>query len=420
MTDTADTTDRGHPISSVLSRIAGELKTVRDAPVWSMDTAETRAALVEVTRLSAAVAELEARIAHHAQIVEVEADSGATSTANWWAHATNLTRTAAHRKTRLAAALGAERFVPVRVALAEGRLLGDQAQVVIDAVDALPDDVDAGIKDDAVATLVGYAEQHDAKGLRVFGRRILDVVAPEVGEAHEARVLAAEERDAAAAATFRMVEDGHGKCHGRFTLPALHGAMLRKQLLAYAAPKHRAAVDGKVPVPGRPSAHRMGQALMEYVESYPVDRLPHSGGVNATVVVTMPLETLTGGLKAAQLDTGHRISPGLARRLACEAGIIPAVLGSGSQVLDLGRRPRFHTAPQRIALAIEQRGCTAEGCDWPPGLCHAHHDVPWHRGGDTSVKNGRLLCPHHHARAHDPTYTITEHPDGKVRFHRRT
>ena len=153
---------------------------------------------------------------------------------------------------------------------------------------------------------------------------------------------------------------------------------------------------------------------------YPAEHAPHAGGTSATVVVTMTLETLMGGLKAAQLDTGHRISPGLARRLACRAGIIPAVLGGQSQVLDLGRKTRFHTAPQRIALAIEQGGCTAEGCDWPPGMCHAHHDTPWHQGGDTSVKNGRLLCPRHHARAHDPTYEMTKLPGGKVRFHRRT
>ncbi|HWM04294.1 MAG TPA: HNH endonuclease signature motif containing protein, partial [Actinophytocola sp.] len=108
------------------------------------------------------------------------------------------------------------------------------------------------------------------------------------------------------------------------------------------------------------------------------------------------------------------------RRLACRAGIIPAVLGSRSQVLDLGRKTRFHTEPQRIALAMEQQGCTAEGCDWPPGMCHAHHDKPFSRGGNTDLKNGRLLCPRHHTRAHDPTYTTTKLPGGKVRFHRRT
>ena len=84
--------------------------------------------------------------------------------------------------------------------------------------------------------LLAHAVDHDAKALRVLGRRILDVVAPEIGEAHEARVLEAEEQAARAAASFTMVEDGHGRCHGRFTIPALHGQMLRKHLLAHAPP----------------------------------------------------------------------------------------------------------------------------------------------------------------------------------------
>ena len=234
------------------------------------------------------------------------------------------------------------------------------------------------------------------------------------------KVLEREERDAEAAATFRMYEDGHGKWHGRFTLPGLHGAMLKKTLMAYAAPKHRAAVDGYLPNHARPTDHKLGLAFMEYVARYPTDLLPNAGGMSASVVVLMDYQTLLGKLNAAQLDTGHRISPGLARKLACEAGIIPAVLGSKSQVLDLGRTTRFHTKTQRIALTIEQGGCTAEGCDWPPGMCHAHHHQPWSQGGDTSVKNGRLLCPRHHARAHDTVYTMTKLPEGKVRFHRRT
>ena len=95
------------------------------------------------------------------------------------------------------------------------------------------------------------------------------------------------------------------------------------------------------------------------------------------------------------------------------------MLGGKSQVLDLGRTRRFHTKSQRIAMALEQGGCTAEGCDWPPGLCHAHHEILWSLGGGTSVEHGLLLCPRHHARAHDPRYTMTKF-GGKVAFSRRT
>ncbi|QWZ07641.1 13E12 repeat family protein [Nocardioides panacis] len=77
--------------------------------------------------------------------------------------------------------------------------------------------------------------------------------------------------------------------------------------------------------------------------------MPRAGGVNATVVVTMTLEQLLSGLGAAGLDTGDRISAGAARRLACRAGLVPAVLGGASQVLDLGRTRRLHSRAQRLA-----------------------------------------------------------------------
>jgi hypothetical protein len=307
----------------------------------------------------------------------------------------------------------------VRVALADGRLLVDQAEAIIGAVEALPAEVVTDeVRRQAQDTLISHAAHHDAKALRIMGNRILELVAPEVGEAWEAKRLAAEEAEAAA--SFRMSEDGHGKAHGRFTVPSWVGEILRKALLAKAAPQHRAAVDGQAPEPGRPTAQKMGQAFIEYITGYPADRLPDAGGVSATVVVTMDLQTLLGALKAAQLDTGLRISPGLARRLACEAGIIPAVLNSPSQVLDLGRTRRFFTTAQRIALAIQHRGCAAEGCDAPPSMTHAHHHQEWANGGRTDIANALMLCSPHHARAHDPAYTMTKLPEGRVRFHRRT
>ncbi|MEJ7833336.1 MAG: DUF222 domain-containing protein [Nocardioides sp.] len=418
MASTVGTTDRGHPISAAVARMQAEVGSVAEQPAWSLGAEETRATLCELTRLAAQVAELELRVVAHADRVRVGDESGATSTANWWAHTTKITRREAHHKVRLAHSL--EDHEALRTDLANGMVLPEQAQVIAEALDALPGElVDAATLELAEKTLLTYAADHDAKGLRVLARRILDVVAPEIGETHTARQLEQEERDAEAAARFTMSEDGHGKCHGRFTLPALRGAMLSKALNAIAAPKHQAATDGQTPVPGRASAQRLGRAFCEYVERYPVDALPKAGGVSATVVVTMPLDALLGGLQAAHLDTGQAISASLARRLACAAGIIPAVLGSRSQVLDLGRKTRFHTEPQRIALGIEQGGCTAEACDWPPGMCHAHHDLPWSKGGHTSVKDGRLLCPRHHARAHDPTYTTTKLPGGKAAFHRR-
>jgi len=138
-------------------------------------------------------------------------------------------------------------------------------------------------------------------------------------------------------------------------------------------------------------------------------------------VVLMSLETLMGGVKAAKLDTGEHISAGLARRIACEAGIIPAVLGGKSEVLDLGRSSRLFKRAQRKAMIIRDRECRAEGCTIPAAWCEAHHwRKPWAQGGRTDLDDGVLLCSWHHHRAHDPTYDSSRMPNGDVRFSRRT
>ena len=47
-------------------------------------------------------------------------------------------------------------------------------------------------------------------------------------------------------------------------------------------------------------------------------------------------------MKAAHLDTDQALSAGEARRLACNAGLVPAVLGTEGQVLDAERRRIGH------------------------------------------------------------------------------
>jgi hypothetical protein len=194
--------------------------------------------------------------------------------------------------------------------------------------------------------------------------------------------------------------------------------MLKKALFAIASPRHQAS-KGKLGE-RRPTPERLGRAFVEFIQRYPTKRLPKTGGLNATAVVLIDLDTLMGKLKTAHLDTGEAISPGAARRLACEAGIIPAVLGGKSQVLDLGRKKRFYTEAQRIAKTIEAGGCEVEGCDAPPGTTHLHHEERWADGGETNLKDAIMICPWHHQRAHDTRYKMTRQPTGKVAFHRRT
>ena len=287
--------------------------------------------------------------------------------------------------------------------------------MILNALAELPADLDPALAQRAEASLLEQAAEFDAKALKILGRRILDAIAPEVADAHEAELLEREERDAAAATRLTMYEDGHGKVHGRFTLDTLTGAMLKKALFAIAAPKHQAA---KGPLGERkPHAERLGEAFTELIRRYPTKKLPKTGGLNATVVVLMDLDTLRGELKAAHLDTGEPLSASQARLLACEARIIPAVLGGNSQVLDLGRTRRFHNPAQRLKALIDHRGCAIEDCDRP--ATHLHHPTAWSKGGETN-SDGIPLCPWDHHRAHDQRYNMTQLPTGKYTFHRRT
>jgi hypothetical protein len=406
-----------HPIVECADDLGAALKGVASVEPAFMTTADKQAALVALTEVRSQLDAVTARLlAASDDVGEVH---GLRDAAAWLAVETRTTRREARRDLALGRAL--EEHPWVATALASGAVRTEQARVVVEAVDALPSHVDAGVRDDAEEALLRLALQHDARELKQIGKRILDVVAPEVGESHEEAVLRAEEDRATAGVELTMVDDGEGRCHGRFVVPSHVGAMLKRHLLALANPA-RHTEDELRDESGewKPLRRRLGEALVEYVERYPVDATPQTAGVNATVVVTMTIEQLLGAHATALLDDGSRMSAGQARRLACEAGIIPVVLDSKSVPLDMGRAARLFTKAQRIALGLRDGGCTARGCETSASGCHAHHDDPWSRGGLTDLANGRLLCPRHHRLAHDSTYVMTIHADNTVTFTRRT
>ncbi|GAA4903625.1 uncharacterized protein DUF222 [Actinomycetospora succinea] len=112
-----------------------------------------------------------------------------------------------------------------------------------------------------------------------------------------------------------------------------------------------------------------------------------------------------GGYDA--LDSGHHVDAATVRRWACDAEIIPMVLGAKSEPLDVGRTQR--TAPDAIRRALNHRdgGCAFPGCTRRPRRCEAHHVREWlqHRGA-TALDNMCLLCRHHHQLLHHGHWTI--------------
>ncbi|GAA2158647.1 uncharacterized protein DUF222 [Humibacillus xanthopallidus] len=196
---------------------------------------------------------------------------------------------------------------------------------------------------------------------------------------------------------------------------------------------HTTAPDDRTP------AHRRMDALLAMLQRAVAsgDGVPTTD--KAKVVVLIDLDTLltdlgddipdafrrkpgaaTGSGAGGRGRAGHRagagtgttlsgdvLSPGVVRRMACDAQIIPLVLGGDSKPLDVARRRRLFTRSQRLALAVRDKGCSWEGCTMPPSWCDAHHVTHWASGGPTNLLNAALLCPRHHTVVHDRILTAT-------------
>ena len=301
----------------------------------------------------------------------------------------------------------------------------EQAGIIVHALDELPGDIDPELLAKAEAHLVSEAGQFGLAALRRLGRKVLEVIAPDLADEHEARALAAEERRAHAATrlVLRPRGDGTSDLHARLPTPVAH--RLKTYLEAYTSPRKdraRAGVGGEVE--RLPLGHRRGIAFCALLEHLPQHGLPRQGGTPTQVLVMVDLDTLTSDLAAtgvAETSTGDPITAGQARRLACTAGILPVVLGGKSQILDLGRSKRLFSGAARVALDARDRRCRADGCGIPAAWCEAHHaTTSWAKGGHTNLADGLLLCPHHHHRAHDPTYRTDRLPHGDLRFRKRT
>lgn len=356
---------------------------------------------------------------------DVAEEVGARRVSTWWANQVNLDHGPALRDQHLAEALAAQ-WTLTATALRAGRLSVEHARVIARAMDDLPrHELPTAVMTKAEEFLVDHATHHTPKELRRIGDHLLEVIAPDLADAAEREKLERELQKAKATTRLSFRNRGDGSTDLLARIPDSVASRLRTYLDAHTSPR---TTDGKVagepltdPATGErvPIDRLRGQAFCAMLEHLDPATLPVHGGSPTTVVVTMDYETLLTGLGVGTLDDGTEIPAGEARRLACTAAIIPAVLGSKSLVLDLGRTSRFYTGHQRRAMAITHPFCRAEGCSVPATMCEAHHPTPWSRGGRTDLADGRLLCSWHHHRAHDDRYLVNELTNGDIRFHRR-
>jgi hypothetical protein len=345
-------------------------------------------------------------------------------------------------------------------AIERGAVSAGHAKVITGCLAKIPEAVDADTRQLCLATLIEQAGMRDEIGLRRVAEQITNLVDPD-GELSD--------KDAEDRAEFHIGskrQDGLTPVRG--LLSPLTAEQLRVAIHARSMPR---PIDENTPDP-RPAPLRNEQALGEILSRHLCTGAgPRDGGVRPQVVVTISLQDLIVGLRryrarqdaanAADADEqGHTQDsdagrfaewtlqhgwepPGgwasyglggsgssganagsawsdydgiqsvaMARLLACDAVIIPQVLGTDSVVLDQGRGVRLFTAAQRRALTTRDKGCAFLGCDIPAPWCEAHHIVWWSDGGVTDISNGVLLCRRHHVLIHQGRWRIEQDPDG--------
>jgi hypothetical protein len=137
--------------------------------------------------------------------------------------------------------------------------------------------------------------------------------------------------------------------------------------------------------------------------------------------VLIDLDTLESGLhdhSVCETSEGNPLPPETVRRLGCDADIIPIVLGSHSEVLDVGREQRLATRAQRRALRAMYRTCAYPGCQVGFDACRIHHVHWWEHNGLTALENLLPLCSVHHHLVHEGGWTLTLRPDRTITLHR--
>ena len=125
----------------------------------------------------------------------------------------------------------------------------------------------------------------------------------------------------------------------------------------------------------------------------------------AQLIVTMDWESLAAGVRGAGVtvggsDTGTMLAPETVRRLACDASVVPVVLGSAGEILDQGRAVRFFTAAQTRRLWLRDGGCTYPGVLDAAALGGRTPPGHWADFGPSDLGNAALLCERHHTIVH--------------------
>lgn len=327
--------------------------------------------------------------------------SSSPSSAAWlMEHSFHLEPVDAARTAELARLCRLPANQVMAAAVGGGTVTVRKAMTALRQLGQVEHDLAPGRREEALASLTLMAQSGYDRHVVAIGRALMALVGAD---------RALEDNEGAlrnlAALRLRPLENGMLAISGQLDPEA--GSILVAALDPLSAPR---PVSGPAGRDLRPADRRRAEALIEVCR-----RAAAAGGAapattKAQVVVTIDFDTLKDAVRGAgRTLAGEVLSPAAVRRLACDASVIPMVLGGQGQPLDVGRSRRLVSPALLAALWVRDKRCTFPGCGRPPRWCDAHHLRHWADGGHTSLLNLTLLCGHHHTYVHqrDLTASVT-------------
>jgi hypothetical protein len=311
----------------------------------------------------------------------------------------------AHAVTEVALVSGGTVHAPLpltAVAVRDGVLGAEHLDVIGKALSGLPSHVLPEQREAAERILVQAGAELDGHTLARVGARVRTALDQDGAPPAEAEL-------AHPVNELRFTTRRNGRLAFSGELEPEAGALLQAVLSPLAKPRPSSAAGPDL----RSAAERHGDALVDIVQlAANSDGLPSEAGEKPHVLVTVPLRALRDDIRSAPLhglggldgagglDGVGGLDAASARRIACDSKVIPAVLGSASEPLDIGRASYTVSVALRRALVLRDQGCAFPGCDRSYRWCHSHHIRHWVDGGRTALDNLLLLCGLHHRLIH--------------------
>ena len=398
-----------HPSRTLVRMvIARVFERLESADVGAMSAVDVVSGLRDIARVEAWAAATKTRFVQRAE--ELAAVGDGPPAEEVLGADRRLSRREAARIARRSEALSS--LPAMSALLGKGRIGAEH----VDVVAAAARRVGAGTREALFGLdeqLAQYAASRRPEQFRRYVTRLMDRLRPDARQRRSTR-----QRNSCRLARGIDPETGMYWLHGEFDPES--GARVFSALDAEIAARRAAEGTDISADAGRPSPEMVGEtplverlgaeALADLATSAHRSRRP--GRTEVSVLVDLSI--LLSGLHdhgVCELGDGSEISAATARRLACDADIIPVVLGGDSQSLDVGRAQRQATPAQRRALRAMYRTCGIEGCDLPFDQCEIHHVLEWieHRG-PTDLANLIPACSRHHHLVHEGRWRLELDP----------